>query len=81
MFRTSMGGWARHERQTAIPSIGQKGQIKLKNSKVFVAGPGGLGLNSSYYLTAAGIGHLTIVDGDIVGITDLNRQIIHKTDR
>ena len=63
-----------------IPEIGEEGQQKLKNAKVFVAGVGGLGSISSYYLTAAGIGHLTIVDKDKVDYSNLNRQIIHWTD-
>ena len=70
----------RYTRQIMIPEIGQEGQQKIKNAKVFVAGVGGLGSISSYYLTAAGIGHLTIVDRDRVDHSNLNRQIIHWTD-
>jgi molybdopterin-synthase adenylyltransferase len=70
----------RYARQMMIPEIGQEGQQKLKNAKVFVAGVGGLGSISCYYLTAAGIGHLTIVDMDRVDYSNLNRQIIHWTD-
>jgi molybdopterin/thiamine biosynthesis adenylyltransferase len=70
----------RYNRQMIIPGIGEEGQQKLKNAKVFVAGIGGLGSISSYYLTAAGIGHLTIVDKDKVDYSNLNRQIIHWTD-
>ncbi|MBN1570496.1 MAG: HesA/MoeB/ThiF family protein [Acidobacteria bacterium] len=69
----------RYNRQIMIPEIGEEGQRKLKNAKVFVAGVGGLGSISSYYLTAAGIGHLTIVDKDKVDYSNLNRQIIHWT--
>jgi adenylyltransferase/sulfurtransferase len=70
----------RYARQIMIPEIGQEGQQKIKNAKVFVAGVGGLGSISSYYLTAAGVGHLTIVDRDKVDHSNLNRQIIHWTD-
>ena len=70
----------RYNRQIIIPEIGEEGQRKLKKAKVFVAGVGGLGSISSYYLTAAGIGHLTIVDKDKVDYGNLNRQIIHWTD-
>ncbi len=70
----------RYSRQILIPEIGIEGQRKLKAAKVFVAGVGGLGSISSYYLTAAGIGHLRIVDRDKVDSSNLNRQIIHWTD-
>jgi len=62
-----------------IPEIGEAGQKKIRESKVFVAGIGGLGSISSYYLTAAGIGRLKIVDKDKVDFSNLNRQIIHWT--
>jgi len=63
-----------------IPDIGEEGQRKIRDAKVFVAGIGGLGSISSYYLTAAGIGHLKIADKDKVEHSNLNRQIIHWTD-
>ena len=69
----------RYDRQIRIPEIGEQGQLKLKQARVFVAGVGGLGSVSAYYLTAAGIGHLTIVDKDKVEYSNLNRQIIHWT--
>lgn len=69
----------RYNRQMIIPDIGEEGQQKLKGAKVFVAGVGGLGSISSYYLTAAGIGQLTIVDRDKVDYSNLNRQLIHWT--
>lgn len=70
---------ARYKRQIIIPSIGKEGQKKLKNSKVFIAGFGGLGSISSQYLVAAGIGNIKIIDKDVVDISNLNRQIIHWT--
>jgi adenylyltransferase/sulfurtransferase len=69
----------RYNRQIIIPDFGEAGQEKLKNATVFVAGVGGLGSISTYYLAAAGIGHLRIVDKDKVDTSNLNRQIIHWT--
>jgi molybdopterin-synthase adenylyltransferase len=70
----------RYNRQILIPDIGEAGQKKIKEAKVFVAGIGGLGSISSYYLTAAGIGYLKIVDKDKVEYSNLNRQILHWSD-
>ena len=70
---------SRYNRQIIIPGFGLEGQKKLKNAKVFIAGIGGLGSISSYYLAAAGVGHLKIVDKDRVDYSNLNRQIIHWT--
>jgi molybdopterin-synthase adenylyltransferase len=69
----------RYNRQIIIPEIGEEGQRMLKQSRVFVAGIGGLGSISSYYLAAAGIGYLKIIDRDKVDYSNLNRQIIHWT--
>jgi molybdopterin/thiamine biosynthesis adenylyltransferase len=69
----------RYGRQIMIPQIGEEGQERLKKAKVFVAGAGGLGSPVSIYLTAAGIGHLRLVDHDTVDITNLNRQVAHWT--
>jgi molybdopterin/thiamine biosynthesis adenylyltransferase len=70
---------ARYQRQIIIPDIGEAGQKKIKAARIFIAGAGGLGSISSYYLAAAGVGKLVIVDRDIVEMTNLNRQIIHNT--
>ena len=67
----------RYSRQIMIPQIGKKGQEKLKRAKVFIAGVGGLGSPVSIYLTAAGVGHLRMVDHDRVDLTNLNRQVVH----
>jgi len=69
----------RYNRQILIPEVGEEGQRRLKAASVFVAGIGGLGSISSYYLAAAGIGSLKIVDKDKVDYSNLNRQIIHWT--
>jgi adenylyltransferase/sulfurtransferase len=67
----------RYHRQILIPSIGEEGQWRLKNSKVFIAGIGGLGSAAAIYLAVAGIGTLKIVDSDIVELSNLNRQVLH----
>jgi molybdopterin/thiamine biosynthesis adenylyltransferase len=67
----------RYNRQLIIPDFGEEGQRKLKDSHVVVAGIGGLGCVSATYLTAAGVGHITIVDADVVELPDLNRQILY----
>ena len=68
----------RYYRQIIFPDFDERGQKKLKNSHVLIAGVGGLGSLSSTYLTRAGIGHITIVDNDHVELSDLNRQILYQ---
>ncbi|MDI6605261.1 MAG: HesA/MoeB/ThiF family protein [Thermoanaerobacteraceae bacterium] len=70
----------RYSRQIILKDIGLEGQKKLLMSKVLVIGAGGLGSPAIYYLAACGIGTIGIVDFDVVGISNLNRQIIHSTD-
>lgn len=70
---------ARYERQLIMPEIGQVGQKRLKHSRVLIAGLGGLGSISAFYLAAAGIGFLRIVDRDRVAVSNLNRQLLHAT--
>ena len=67
----------RYNRQLIIPDFGEEGQNKLKNAHAAIVGIGGLGCTSGTYLTAAGVGHITIVDFDIVELSDLNRQILY----
>jgi len=67
----------RYNRQLIIPDFGEEGQRKLKDSHVVIVGMGGLGCASATYLTAAGVGHITIVDFDTVELSDLNRQILY----
>lgn len=67
----------RYQRQIAIPEIGQDGQQKLAEARVFVLGAGGLGSPVLYALCAAGIGTLGIADFDVVSESNLNRQILH----
>lgn len=68
----------RYHRQIILPNFGQKGQERLKNSHIVIAGMGGLGCLSSIYLARAGVGHITIVDHDHVELPDLNRQILYQ---
>ena len=71
----------RYSRHLLIPEVGEAGQHKLLNSKVLLIGAGGLGSPSAYYLAAAGVGQLGIVDSDVVDQSNLQRQILHSTDR
>ncbi|MCD6391549.1 MAG: HesA/MoeB/ThiF family protein [Dehalococcoidia bacterium] len=67
----------RYERQILHASFGKKGQEKLKQSHVVVAGLGGLGCTASLYLTCSGVGHITLIDCDRVELSNLNRQVLH----
>jgi len=67
----------RYKRQILYPDLGEKGQEKLKQSHVIVAGLGGLGCAASLYLTCAGVGHVTLIDCDRVELSNLNRQVLH----
>ncbi|MCP4132493.1 MAG: HesA/MoeB/ThiF family protein [bacterium] len=68
----------RYQRQLGIESWGDEVQDKLKQSRVFIAGVGGLGSSLLYHLTAVGVGTLVIADYDDVDISNLNRQFLHK---
>src|SRR5437773_6367121 len=71
----------RYSRHLLIPEVGEAGQQKLLNSKVLLIGAGGLGSPAAYYLASAGVGTLGIVDSDVVDLTNLQRQILHTTER
>ncbi|MDX2019111.1 MAG: molybdopterin-synthase adenylyltransferase MoeB [Deltaproteobacteria bacterium] len=71
----------RYSRHTMLPEVGEAGQVKLLKSKVLAIGAGALGSPVSLYLAAAGIGTLGIVDDDTVDASNLQRQIVHATDR
>ena len=66
----------RYQRQIILPGIGEEGQQKLKKSRVLVIGVGGLGTPILQYLSAGGIGHIGIVDHDVVAESNLQRQIL-----
>lgn len=68
----------RYSRQSNLPEIGESGQLKLKQASVLVVGLGGLGSSAAYYLAAAGIGRIGLIDNDTVQITNLNRQILYS---
>jgi molybdopterin/thiamine biosynthesis adenylyltransferase/molybdopterin converting factor small subunit len=71
----------RYSRHLLIPEVGEEGQIRLLDSKVVLVGAGGLGSPAAYYLAAAGVGTLGIVDDDVVDRSNLQRQILHTDDR
>ncbi len=69
----------RYSRHLVLPEIGQLGQKKLLEARVFVVGIGGLGSAVGYYLSAAGVGTIALVDHDEVALSNLQRQIAHNT--
>jgi molybdopterin/thiamine biosynthesis adenylyltransferase/rhodanese-related sulfurtransferase len=71
----------RYSRHMLVPEIGPEGQQKLLDAKVLLLGAGGLGSPTALYLAAAGVGTLGIVDDDVVDLSNLQRQVIHTTDR
>ena len=71
----------RYSRHTLLPEVGVEGQLKLLDSKVLLIGAGGLGSPAALYLAAAGIGTLGLVDDDSVEESNLQRQVIHSTER
>jgi len=77
----STGQRARYSRHLLIPEVGEDGQHKLLSSRVLLIGAGGLGSPASLYLAAAGVGTLGIVDADVVDDSNLQRQIVHSTER
>ena len=70
----------RYSRHILLPQIGVEGQRKLNGAHALVVGVGGLGSPAAIYLAAAGVGTLTICDGDAVDLTNLQRQIAHRSD-
>ncbi len=72
---------ARYSRHVLLPEVGLEGQQKLLDARVLLLGAGGLGSPTALYLAAAGVGTLGIVDDDVVDVSNLQRQVIHTTDR
>lgn len=72
---------ARYSRHLLIPEVGEEGQLKLLQSKVLCIGAGALGSPNALYLAAAGIGTIGIIDNDTVDESNLQRQILHNTER
>jgi len=71
----------RYSRHFMLPEVGENGQAKLLDAKVLMVGAGGLGSPSAYYLAAAGVGTMGIIDDDVVDLSNLQRQILHTQDR
>src|SRR5437870_12960897 len=71
----------RYARHLMLPEVGELGQAKLLQSKVLCLGAGGLGSPAGLYLAAAGVGTVGFVDDDTVDASNLQRQILHATDR
>ena len=71
----------RYSRHLLIPEVGEEGQLRLLDSRMLLIGAGGLGSPAALYLAAAGVGKIGIVDDDTVDATNLQRQIVHSTER
>ena len=71
---------ARYQRQVSLKEFGKSGQQKLLNTKVFIAGAGGLGCPALLYLAAAGIGTIGFADDDVVSLSNLHRQVLFSMD-
>src|SRR3954451_17132396 len=71
----------RYSRHIGLSEVGESGQRRLKQSSVLIVGAGGLGSPAALYLAAAGIGRIGIIDFDNVDLSNLQRQLLHDTDR
>jgi adenylyltransferase/sulfurtransferase len=69
----------RYSRQMVLPELGETGQLRLKSASALLVGSGALGSPVALYLAAAGLGTLVLVDGDSVEISNLHRQVLHRT--
>lgn len=79
MFDFTEEEQARYSRHLLLQDVGAEGQYKIRSGKVLVIGAGGLGSPVAMYLAAAGVGTIGIVDGDVVDLSNLQRQIVHTT--
>jgi rhodanese-related sulfurtransferase len=80
-FKFTQEQMTRYSRHFLLPEVGETGQAKLLQAKVLCLGAGGLGSPVAFYLAAAGVGTLGLVDNDIVDLSNLQRQILHTNDR
>ena len=76
----SVSELGRYSRHLALSEVGLEGQLKIKNSRVLIVGAGGLGSPAGLYLAAAGVGHIGIIDHDLVDASNLQRQVLFRTD-
>src|SRR3954468_9979011 len=81
MYNFSEEQIRRYSRHIILPEVGGLGQTKLLQAKVLLVGAGGLGSPAAYYLAAAGVGTLGIIDNDVVDVSNLQRQILHANER
>ncbi|WP_116369093.1 HesA/MoeB/ThiF family protein [Parahaliea mediterranea] len=73
-----MSGESRYSRQLRLEEVGEQGQRRLGQARVLVVGLGGLGLPAAAYLAGAGIGHITLLDADVVALHNLHRQVFYR---